>query len=211
MCLDERGDAVGHPEPLGASPGEARAGRVGSSELPVLDNGLAHPLAELLRGHRRPGDAHDPEALGEETTHGERVERRHDLPLRQVARDDNDIGSYCIDALDQWIQRRFINASELKVGDMNDCSHSYSSDCFSDSFFGCGARTCNACGRSPPAGGCRACPGRRRPRQKVRGARTHRTAPRRSANPGYHHCKPGSCAGPGGRRRGRGGGGTERA
>jgi hypothetical protein len=36
----ERGDPNGHPDPLGAGPGEARAGRIGASNLPASRNGL---------------------------------------------------------------------------------------------------------------------------------------------------------------------------
>ena len=51
----------------------------------VLGDRLAHTLAEVVGLHRRAGDADDPVVLGQEAAEGQRVERRHQLPLGQVA------------------------------------------------------------------------------------------------------------------------------
>ena len=59
----------------------------------VLLHRLLHPLAELVVALLAARHAHDAEVLGQQLANGERIERRHQLLRRQVARraeDDED-------------------------------------------------------------------------------------------------------------------------
>ena len=77
LDAEVRGDV---PEPVGEPLPDVRAELV----TRVLDDGLAHPLAELLDRHLGARDADDAEVLGEQAAERQRVERRHDLSLREV-------------------------------------------------------------------------------------------------------------------------------
>ena len=77
LDAEVRGDVL---EPVGETLPDVRAELV----TRVLDDGLAHPLAELLDRHLGARDADDAEVLGEQVAERERVERRHDLSLREV-------------------------------------------------------------------------------------------------------------------------------
>lgn len=81
----ETGDPDGHPDPLGAGPTEARAGRIDASELPAFDSGLQiWGSGELILANDRiaiaiedagPSDLYDP--WGGRITGMARVEGHH--------------------------------------------------------------------------------------------------------------------------------------
>src|SRR6266550_2523315 len=77
----------------------------------MLLHGLLHPLPELVVGLCRARDADNRKVLGQQATVRERVERREELPLRQVAgrtEDDEDAVVRCAPDLQPFEQRIFL-------------------------------------------------------------------------------------------------------